>query len=404
MSHEGIFWRLRRVLFWVHLVMGVTAGVAIVVMSVTGAALGFEAQLVEAIDGAPRVVTAAGAARLPLDTLLARAALDPADVAVVTVARDPAAPVTVRLRARGAAPRALDPYTGATLPRSTRAAEAMAALRRWHRWLGQETGRGVGKALADGATLLFVFLGLTGLWLWWPRAWTAAALRAISVPGWPRTAKAREFNWHHVAGLWMVVPIIIVSVSGVWIGYEWPDRLMGAPARAEGQPRGAGGEGRSAPGEGRRERAGAAATADAGEGAGAPAPRVPLDTLLARAATLRDDWTTIALAVPGPRDRTVSATASAGTTPRADRRTSATLDAATGALRDVQRPDAAPLHRRVRGWMRFAHTGEQWGVAGQLVMTLASLAGALLVYTGLALSLRRLAAWRRREGRELAGA
>lgn len=381
MSHEGIFWRLRRVLFWVHLVMGVTAGVAILVMSVTGAALGFEAQLVEAIDGAPRVVPAAGARRLPLDTLLARAALDPADVAVVTVARDPAAPVTVRLRARGAAPRALDPYTGATLPRGTRAAEAMAALRRWHRWLGQETGRGVGKALADGATLLFVFLGLTGLWLWWPRAWTAAALRAISVPGWPRTPKAREFNWHHVAGLWMAVPIVIVSVSGVWIGYEWPDRLMGAPARAEGPPRGAG-----------------------GAGAGAPVPRVPLDTLLARAATLRDDWTTIALLVPGARDRTASATASAGTTPRADRRTSATLDATTGAVRDVQRPDAAPLHRRVRGWMRFAHTGEQWGVPGQLVMTLASLAGALLVYTGLALSLRRLAAWRRREGRELSGA
>ena len=46
--------------------------------------------------------------------------------------------------------------------------------------------------------------------------------------------------------------------------------------------------------------------------------------------------------------------------------------------------------------MRFAHTGELGGLTGEAVAGLASAGGAFLVYTGVALALRRLAAWRRR--------
>ena len=51
------------------------------------------------------------------------------------------------------------------------------------------------------------------------------------------------------------------------------------------------------------------------------------------------------------------------------------------------------LGRRMRSWLRFAHTGEVYGLVGQTVAALASAGGALLVYTGLALALRRLLAW-----------
>lgn len=52
--------------------------------------------------------------------------------------------------------------------------------------------------------------------------------------------------------------------------------------------------------------------------------------------------------------------------------------------------------RRARSWMRFLHTGEALGVVGQTIAGIVSLGGAFLVYTGIALSLRRFAAWRRR--------
>jgi uncharacterized iron-regulated membrane protein len=48
-------------------------------------------------------------------------------------------------------------------------------------------------------------------------------------------------------------------------------------------------------------------------------------------------------------------------------------------------------------WMRFVHTGEYYGVLGQTIAGIASAAGILLVYTGFALALRRLVAWRKRQ-------
>ena len=46
--------------------------------------------------------------------------------------------------------------------------------------------------------------------------------------------------------------------------------------------------------------------------------------------------------------------------------------------------------QRARTWVRFAHTGEYYGVIGQTVAALASLLACVLVYTGLALAWRRL--------------
>jgi uncharacterized iron-regulated membrane protein len=56
--------------------------------------------------------------------------------------------------------------------------------------------------------------------------------------------------------------------------------------------------------------------------------------------------------------------------------------------------------RRLRSWLRFAHTGEYYGLVGQTVAGIVSAGGVVLVWTGLALALRRFVAWvnRRRAG------
>ena len=55
--------------------------------------------------------------------------------------------------------------------------------------------------------------------------------------------------------------------------------------------------------------------------------------------------------------------------------------------------------RRLRSIMRFAHTGEVLGFAGQTVAGLATAGGTVLVYTGIALAFRRLGAWWSRRNR-----
>ena len=57
--------------------------------------------------------------------------------------------------------------------------------------------------------------------------------------------------------------------------------------------------------------------------------------------------------------------------------------------------------RRIRNVMRFAHTGEVLGLAGQTVSGLVSAGGVVLVWTGIALALRRFGAWIKRRRQEL---
>jgi uncharacterized iron-regulated membrane protein len=60
--------------------------------------------------------------------------------------------------------------------------------------------------------------------------------------------------------------------------------------------------------------------------------------------------------------------------------------------------------RRLRSIMRFAHTGEVLGIPGQTIAGLVTAGSVVLVWTGIALSLRRLRAWIGRRQRRQAAA
>jgi len=52
--------------------------------------------------------------------------------------------------------------------------------------------------------------------------------------------------------------------------------------------------------------------------------------------------------------------------------------------------------QRWRTYARFLHTGQIFGLPGQVIALIATLSTLLLVWTGFALTIRRFAAWRAR--------
>jgi len=78
------------------------------------------------------------------------------------------------------------------------------------------------------------------------------------------------------------------------------------------------------------------------------------------------------------------------------KRTTFTVNRASGVVVKAEDFQSLSAGRRLRSWLRFAHTGEIYGLTGQTIAGLASAGGAVLVYTGLALVLRRLVAWIKR--------
>jgi len=379
--------RVRRVFFWAHLVTGVIAGAVILIMCATGAVLALKPQTLKTIDRRIRTVEPAGRPPQALSEVLANVRASAPDAAVVSVAveRDPSASIAL---AAGTRTLYADPYTGAVLGEASPGPLAFfRSVENWHRWIAMPAEqRALGRALTGACNLAFLGLALSGLYLWWPHAWTRQHTRAILAFRRASTGRARDFNWHNVIGFWCLVPIVVMTASGVVMSYPWANALLYRITRSElPAPAGRGGDGR-------------------GPGAGSsPAPDAEtlerVDRAWRQAEATVPAWRSITLRLPARAGAPFAFTIVDGASWNPFARSQLTIDAASGAVRQWQPYAAQSLGQRARGWMRFGHTGELLGLAGQIVAGAGSAGGLVLVWTGVSLAVRRLAAWRARRVR-----
>lgn len=371
---------LRSLIFWMHLFAGVAAGLVVLIMSITGVALTYEKQMLEWADrGAWTAPSPANARHLPPETLLAKAAAAQPGLAPtgVTLRANAAAPATVTFQ--GNKSLLIDPYTGTII------GEPPAGLRSffrtmtvWHRYLALEgASRSTGKAITGAANLGFLFIVLSGIYLWFPRVWSWLQFKNVL---WFRRglpAKGRDFNWHNVIGFWSAVPLAVVVAGAVPISYPWASnlvyRLVGdRPPTAAAPP--------------------AAATPE-------PVSASGLNAAWSRAQAQVPAWRTMTVRLSAD-SRPLALTVDQGYGGQPQKRETLTIDRATVDIAKAETfADLSP-GRRARSWLRFAHTGEFYGLAGQTLAGIVSAGGVVLVYTGLALACRRLMSWLRRRGQQ----
>jgi uncharacterized iron-regulated membrane protein len=395
-------WRLDRVLrravFWLHLTVGLTAGAVIFTMAVTGALLAFEPQLVDLAErslwtGPP---PAPGAPRLPLGEVVAKAEARQGGERATTVSLRPDPGASVRVGFGRDAVWFMNPYTGEASGPGSRTHDVMHVIEDWHRWLGS---RDLGRPITGACNLAFLGLAVSGLYLWWPRTWSRIAVRAVSVLDVRLRGRARDFNWHNATGAWCAPVLIVLTLTGAVMSYQWANDLLYRLTGNEPPPA-AGGAG---PRAARPATAAAGAPRPGGERRrDAGADRVDLDALYARAAGQTPDWVMLTLRLPQRSAGPATAFIQGPPTWHPSPRSVLTLDAATAAVVRWEPFSEANGGRRLRLLARVLHTGEVGGVLGQLVAGLASTGGAVLVWTGVSLAWRRLRAWTVR-GRRVAG-
>ena len=238
------------------------------------------------------------------------------------------------------------------------------------RWKGPR--RPAARAITGWANVLFLGMVASGIYLWLPRRWSwqiGAARWCWFKPG--LRGKARDFNWHNAIGIWSAVPLLIVVASAVPISFPWGNalvyRMVGEEPPA---PRGGGRGWRSGRSSG-RQRQGCAARR-ARRGVVRRARRRFLAQAAAAGAGLEIDQPPPAGVGRGAggvrhqsRGRWPTAPA-VHVSPQPRRETSS----------PTSRSLALTTGRRIRNVMRFAHTGEVLGLAGQTVAGLVSAGGA----------------------------
>ena len=434
----------RKIIFWTHLIIGLTAGLVIAISAFTGATMAFEKQTIAWCERKESRVTppSKDAERWSLQDITAniRDEYPDARPQSIVVSSDPTAIISVSLSRTNTL--YVNPYTGEFQPQGAQQARAFFQLMlRWHRWLGisappsgsqpnqtpvapaaegmssSEPPRPAGGLREFASTVvgvscgIFLALSISGLYLWWPRQWTAQALRAITLMSFKLRGKPRDWNWHNAIGFWSSPVLILTTFTGLvmsfhvlgdWI-YKRPENENAALKISTPEP----------------------GTRPLGS-----------DALLAVAQTEILNWETITLRLANRRQRggggmqrpsgenreatnlinTNTATATNSLAPgetlgqrreggaRAPQPVSISvteidswspvpvqlqLNPYTGDVLRVERLSDFGFGRAFRAMNRSLHTGEAGGVVHQALSLLACLGALVLVWTGFALSWRR---------------
>ena len=373
--------RLRKIIFWCHLPVGVIGGVVILIMCVTGVLLAYEKQITlwadtHAFKSAP---PSAEARHLPVATLIENARNSRgAAPSSITLRSDPSAPAEIGF-GRETTSLFVNPYTGRVLGEgSQRVRTFFRTVTDWHRWLGAKgDNRNVARAITGACNLGFLFLVISGFYLWWPRNWNLKFVRNVVWFKRGLPAKARDFNWHNTIGFWSAGPLFIVVLSSVVISYTWAGNLVyrivgeAPPVPRANQP-------------------------NANANAAAPTFN-DLDSAWQRAEQQVGDWQSISLSLSNAPQLTFNIDSGTGGQPQ--KRAQLVLDRSTGEVVRWEPFSSYTRGRQLRSILRFAHTGEVLGIAGQTIAGAVSLGGAVLVVTGLGLALRRCVAWLRKRAK-----
>ncbi|MCJ2082477.1 PepSY-associated TM helix domain-containing protein [Methylobacterium sp. J-090] len=369
----------RTILFRLHWALGLTAGLVLVVLGVTGALMSYEEAIGDWADRDRAFVAVRDAARLAPEALVARleAQRPGLKVNALTVSGDPGRSPRARFvydARTGARPASvyLDPYDGRALG-PARLETAFATVRTLHRWLlVPGDGKGWGRSITGASTVaLLVFLA-TGLYLRWPQihSWRIWLKPSLKRPG-----RARWWSLHTIAGTWLLPAYAVIALSGLWWSYEsyrnaatW--MLTGeAPRQRPGRVLG-----RTGPAEPLAlDKAWAAFQAGDGHGA-----QLAIVTL------------------PGPDATAIRIRYLAHDADHPKARNEMTFDPATGAQISVSRYADKSLGQRMADNMLEVHRGRFFGGFVAFVFFAASLLMPLLAASGLVLyTLRRRSARRR---------
>ncbi len=162
----------RKIIFWLHLTAGVAAGMVIFIMSVTGASLAFEKNLMEFAEREMRfVVPNQSVGKLSVQEILGK----------VREAK-PEAKIFGNLSAKRTEPAWLvalgrdgqvfvNPYIGEIAGEGAKGVRGFfRTMTDWHRWLAASgDNRPIAKTVTGVRNLAFLFLAISGVYMWFPR-------------------------------------------------------------------------------------------------------------------------------------------------------------------------------------------------------------------------------------------
>lgn len=209
--------------FKIHLILGVTAGVILLIIGLTGSILSFEKEILNVINKKSYIVEVPQANRLTTSQLLTqfKEKFPKAKINGITFSQAKDSSVIINIAGgKGRAARRginyyVNPYTSEILP-SIQGHGFFKFIENIHRRLAMGE---VGKQIVGASTLCLFLLMFSGVYLYWKKM-KKSFFKSFTFSF---DSKGRGFlaSMHSSLGLWVIPMYLVVSITGLYWSYSW---------------------------------------------------------------------------------------------------------------------------------------------------------------------------------------
>lgn len=208
----------KKIVGWLHLVLGMGSGLVIVFLGITGCVLAFEHEI-RNISQPSLATELQSAPILPPSVLKANAEkqLDGHTANGIEYPGEGRSAIVSYYDADHYYTVMLDPYSGAVKEKRNMNRDFFRVVLDGHFYLWLPPA--IGQPIVASATLIFLVMLITGIILWWPRN-KAAAKQRFSVK-WSAKWRRRNYDLHNVLGFYMSWIGIILAITGLVWGFQW---------------------------------------------------------------------------------------------------------------------------------------------------------------------------------------
>ncbi|CAM4076522.1 PepSY domain-containing protein [Acinetobacter pragensis] len=250
----------KKTLFQIHWFFGISAGLILSIMGVTGAIYSYEQPIQQWLNPESYNVQAEQKEKLtPAQIFQHFQQTDPSiKINSITISPEPTASSSMNIVKEGARKgynMMINPYSAAVLP-EVKGREFFQFIQQLHRNL---TVGEFGKQLTGASTLILIYFILSGIYLRWPKKHSLKQWLMVK----PQL-KGRNFLWdlHAVIGTWVVIFYLLLAFTGLYWSYGWwrdgMFKVMGVERpQAEMQAKDGAGKGGNGPRESQGQQRGA---------------------------------------------------------------------------------------------------------------------------------------------------
>lgn len=210
--------------FKIHMILGLTAGFVLLVVGVTGAILSFEKEITKFINKDSYEVFVPNEVKLSTKELLEKLQekLPEAKINSLSFSSDVNSSVIINVAGKGEGKEAkrgksyyINPYTAEILPEIKGKAFFSLILDLHRRLMLGE----VGKQVVAISTISLIILSLSGLYIYWGRV-RRAFFRSLTF-SFKHHGRAFLSTMHSSIGMWVLPFYLLASLTGLYWSYDW---------------------------------------------------------------------------------------------------------------------------------------------------------------------------------------